>query len=262
MRFSSSTRDILELRYKLYATPAFIVDDPVQVPHRYNKAEDIEISGFLVSTIAWGQRKSIIRSALSLMERMDDAPFDFIVGSGEKEFARFSSFVYRTFQPVDCLFVLSALRDIYRRRGGLRAVFEDGYGRSGHIKGAIASAREEFLKADHLPRSRKHLPDVLANSAAKRMNMFLRWMVREDGSGIDFGIWKGIPSSALMIPLDVHTGRESRRLGLLTRVQNDWKAVEELTANLRLYDRDDPVRFDIALFGMGIHEKANRTDGQ
>ena len=245
--------DFLEERYFRYCTPAFIETDPVQIPHLFQRKEDIEIAGFLAASIAWGQRKAIISGAKRLLSLMDNAPYDFVMNASSNELIRLDSFVYRTFQPVDCLFFISSLRNIYTNCGGLHSVFSNGYHSTYSIFGALVYFRRIFMETPHLPRSAKHVSDVLRGASAKRLNMFLRWMARGD-DGIDFGLWKDIPVSALMIPLDVHTGNVGRRLGLLTRNANDWKAVEELTSNLRKFDPEDPVKYDFALFGMGVFE--------
>ena len=232
----------------------FIANDPVQIPHRFTQKEDIEIAAFLSAAIAWGQRKSIIKNGLRLMELMDNAPYDFLMDDDfltEKE-SEIRCFVHRTFNGEDCLFFLKSLQNIYRNYGGLERVFTDGFQNEKTIFGALKYFREIFLETSHEKRSRKHLSDVLANSSAKRLNMFLRWMVRSDENGVDFGLWKNIPMSALMLPLDVHTGNVSRNLGLLNRKQNDWRAVEEITEILRTFDAEDPIKYDFALFGLGV----------
>jgi len=240
----------LEEHYVRYCTSFFIDSDPIQVPHLFTRKEDIEIAGFLAATIAWGQRKTIIANAKRLMSLMEDAPYDFVMLASQKELKRLDSFVHRTFQPDDCLFFIYALRFIYSNHGGLQTVFTDGFSSTGSIFGSLVHFRGLFLETPHLKRSEKHISDVLRGASAKRLNMFLRWMVRGN-DGIDFGLWKEIPTSALMLPLDVHTGNVSRSLGLLTRSANDWKAVEEITTKLRQYDPDDPVKYDFALFGLG-----------
>ena len=169
------------------------------------------------------------------------------------QFKRLESFVYRTFQPDDCLFFISSLRHIYLERGGLQEVFAGSYRKTGSISGMLEHFRHIFLETPHLQRSEKHIANVSRGASAKRLNMFLRWMVRGD-DGIDFGLWKDIPVSELLLPLDVHAGNTGRRLGLLTRKANDWKAVEELTANLRKFDAADPVKYDFALFGSCVFE--------
>ena len=248
-------RDFLEERYKKYCTSEFIETDPVQIPHLFKNKEDIEIAGFMSSAVAWGQRKAIIAGAKRLICLMDNAPYDFVMHASPNELQRLDGFVYRTFQPVDCLFFISSLRHIYTDCEGLQKVFSDGYSASGSVFGALTHFRRVFMETPHLQRSAKHVANVERGASAKRLNMFLRWMVRGN-DGIDFGLWKkNIPASALMMPLDVHTGNVGRRLKLLTRKANDWKAVEELTANLRKFDPEDPVKYDFALFGIGVFEK-------
>ncbi|MDR2848902.1 MAG: TIGR02757 family protein [Bacteroidales bacterium] len=246
-------KTLLDERYRLYCTPQFVLTDPVQAPHRYTRKEDIEIAGFLAASIAWGQRKSIINNANRLMQLMNDTPYQFVMNAGREELQRLDGFVHRTFQPDDCLFFITALRHIYTNCGGLQTVFAQGFSDTVSIFGALTHFRRVFMTTPHLPRSGKHVSDVERGAAAKRLNMFLRWMVRRN-DGVDFGLWQDIPPAALMIPLDVHTGNVSRRLGLLNRKANDWKAVEELTANLRRFDSADPVKYDFALFGMGAME--------
>ncbi len=229
----------------------FIENDPIQISHRFTRKEDIEIAGFLSASIAWGQRKTIIRNGWRLMTRMDFAPFDFIME--EDDFTPFLDFVHRTFNGEDCVFFLHSLKNIYQNHGGLEQVFTEGFQQDNSIFTALKHFRDVFLEVPHEDRSRKHLSDVSKNSSAKRLNMFLRWMVRNDDKGVDFGLWKNIPMSSLMLPLDVHTGNVGRDLGLLTRRQNDWKAVEEITEILRTFDADDPIKYDFALFGLGVN---------
>ena len=243
----------LEEKYLCYCTPAFIESDPVQIPHLFERKEDIEIAGFLAASIAWGQRKAIIAGAKRLLNLMDNAPYDFVMHASTDELQRLDTFVYRTLQPVDSLFFVSSLRHIYTNCEGLHGVFSGGYLATGSIFGALAHFRSVFMETPHLHRSAKHVSDVQRGASAKRLNMFLRWMVRGN-DGIDFGLWNDIPASALMLPLDVHTGNVGRRLELLTRKANDWKAVEEITANLRKFDPNDPVKYDFALFGLGVFE--------
>lgn len=246
---------ILDDAYHKYANSEFIDDDPVQVPHRFITDEDIEIAGFLAATIAWGQRKSIVKNANELMARMDNAPFDFIMNFTQNDYKQLAGFVHRTFNADDLLSFILSLQRLYRNEGGLRAVFVKGYTKTQTIKGAIDSFREQFVSDQFAARSQKHVADVTKGSAAKRLNMFLRWMVRTADEGVDFGIWSEIPPAALMIPLDTHSSRVARELGLLERSQNDWTAVEQLTENLRCLDPLDPIRFDYALFGIGIARK-------
>ena len=232
----------------------FIKTDPIQIPKLFTQKEDIEISGFLTATIAWGNRKMIINNSYKLLNLMDNAPLDFILNANEKDFLRFKNFTHRTFNGTDAVFFMKSLANIYRNHGGLEKIFVENFNKHNNLKDTIIDFRKIFLSTAHEKRSEKHIANVEKKSAAKRINMFLRWMVRKDNLGVDFGLWN-IPASELMMPLDVHSGNVSRKLGLLTRKQNDWIAVEELTQNLRLFDKNDPVKYDFALFGMGVFDK-------
>ncbi len=247
--------DLLEKKAAFYNNPDFIEKDPVSIPHHFTQKEDIEIAGFLTATLAWGQRVTIINKSRELMDRMDNAPYDFVMNSSEKDIGSMASFVHRTFQGDDCMYFIHALQQIYRHHGGLETAFRAGYQVNHIIKDSIAQFRELFFSFEHLQRTRKHVPDPRSGSAAKRINMFLRWMVRKDEKGVDFGIWKNIKMSDLLCPLDLHSGNVARQLGLVERKLNDWQAVEELTASLRLFDPADPVKYDFALFGTGVNEK-------
>ena len=231
----------------------FIEKDPVSIPHRFEIKEDIEISGFLTSILSWGQRPMILKKASILMELLENKPFEFITLASKEEFARFKTFIYRTFNGTDCSYFVSALREIYLFHGGLENVFINGY-QNNSIKDALINFRKVFLSFKPPERTCKHFANVEKNASAKRLNMFLRWMVRDDKI-VDFGLWKGISASDLMIPLDLHAGRTARKLGLLKRNQNDWKAVEELTLKLKSFRPDDPVFYDYALFGVGVYGK-------
>jgi uncharacterized protein (TIGR02757 family) len=246
------TQKLLDSQVNIYNQLEFIQSDPIQIPHRFTRKEDIEIAGFLTATISWGQRKSILKNANNLMELMENRPYEFIMHKDPNEWKELSNFVHRTFNGLDCLFFLKSLKHIYLKEGGLEAVFTKGYEIDKTIFNALKYFREIFLSIPHEQRVKKHLSDVNANSAAKRLNMYLRWMVRSDENSVDFGIWNRIPPSALMLPLDTHSGNVARALGLLKRTQNDWKAVEEITAILRTFDPTDPVKYDYALFGAGV----------
>ena len=247
--------ELLEEKATFYNNPEFIETDPISIPHRFTKKEDIEISGFLAATMAWGQRITIINKSSELMCRMDNAPFDFVINASEKEIGTLSTFVHRTFQGEDCMNFIQGLQYIYKYHGGPETVFSAGYIQNQSIKESLMRFREVFFSFEHLHRTRKHIPDPQKGSAAKRINMFLRWMVRNDGKGVDFGIWKNFKTSDLLCPLDLHSGNVARKLGLLDRKNNDWQAVEELTSNLRTFDPLDPVKYDFALFGTGVNEK-------
>ncbi len=248
-------RDFLETKYNFYNQSYFIHNDPIAIPHSFTLKEDIEISGFLVATIAWGQRSTILRNGNRLIELMDNSPYDFVLNFKPKDLKVFDTFVHRTFNSIDCKYFLIALQHIYRRKGGLNKVFLDSLNvHNCNIGLAISTFRQTFFSLSYPKRSLKHISDPTKNSSAKRICMFLRWMVRRD-KNVDFGIWTNISPGILAIPLDIHTGRVSRSLGLLERKQNDWKAVMELTTNLRKFDPLDPVKYDFALFGLGINEK-------
>lgn len=246
-------KSLLDKKYEEYANEEFISLDPVQIPHFFTKKEDIEIAGFLTASIAWGQRPVILRNAKKMMQLMEYDPHYFILNHGPADSIGFADFRHRTMLSEDLLFFIKSLHNIYKYHGGLEEVFLKGY-QQGSIKEAIIYLNQIFFSIEHPLRTRKHISNPSKNSAAKRINMFLRWMVRHDKSGIDFGIWKNISPSDLMLPLDVHTARNARQLGLLERKSNDWKAVEEVTKHLRRYDPLDPIKYDFALFGMGIYE--------
>lgn len=255
MRISKSgLKAFLDEQVDRFNRPEFIDNDPISIPHRFSKKEDIEISGFLAALISWGNRKSIINNASKLTGLMDNSPHDFIINAGEKDYKRFESFVHRTFNSGDCIFFIHRLSMIYKENYGLEAFFCNGNGDNPGIMDMISRFKRAFFSIDHLTRTEKHLSDPGKGSAAKRINMFLRWMVRNDNRGVDFGIWKSLKPSQLYCPLDVHSGNTARKLGLITRKQNDRKAVEELTAHLREFDAEDPVKYDFALFGSGIYE--------
>lgn len=247
-------KTFLDEKANQYNSFSFISTDPIQVPHQFSDPGDIEIAAFITATISWGRKATIISSARELLSRMTGGPLEFIQEFSEKQLERFIPFVHRTFNGMDTIYFLKALQRLYRYEGGLKTVFEQSYIRHGDLYDSIMTFRETFFKIGDPGRTAKHVADPSKGSGAKRLNMFLRWMVRSDTKGVDFGIWKGIPMQALYIPLDVHTGGVARKLGMLKRRQNDWNAVRELTERLREFDPDDPVRYDYALFGLGSFE--------
>lgn len=247
-------KDFLDEKVVLYNQPTFIESDPIQVPHKFDKKEDIEISGFLTASIAWGNRKSIINNALKLMHLMDHAPFDFVINHKESDLKSLDSFVHRTFNSEDLKQFIKSLNHVYKEHGGMESVFSK-YAEADSIQKSIHEFKNVFFEIPHLGRTKKHVSDPLKNSAAKRINMFLRWMVRKDNAGVDFGIWNTLSPSLLSCPLDVHSGNVARNLGLLKRKQNDAKALKELDDSLRALDPTDPVKYDFALFGLGVFEK-------
>ncbi|MCF8373055.1 MAG: TIGR02757 family protein [Bacteroidales bacterium] len=247
-------KDFLDEKYYQYNTPDFVVSDPIQVPHSFSSKEDIEIAAFLSASIAWGQRKTIIKNAFRLMAFMDNQPYQFILNAEQSDLSVFDAFVHRTFNREDCRFFIRSLQNMYKNHGGLEQVFTKGYSVENSVESALEYFRTIFLEEDHQKRSEKHVANILKNSSAKRLNMFLMWMVRKDGRGVHFGLWDKIDPARLYLPLDVHTGNVGRKLGILSRQQNDWKAVLEITQSLRTFDPTDPVKYDFALFGLGIFE--------
>ena len=243
---------LLEEKYRQFNTSAFIDDDPVCIPHEFSKKEDIEIAGFFAATFAWGQRITIINKCKELLSLMDWAPHDFILNHTDADLEKFSSFKHRTFNFIDLQFFISRLKHAYLNEGGLEVLFSKGNSaeeRLTHFEKAFTNFN------GFASRTGKHIATPARKSTCKRLNMYLRWMVRNDKGGVDFGIWKSISPAELMCPFDVHVERVSRHLGLLKRKQRDWQAVEELTNNLRKFDALDPVKYDYALFGIGILEK-------
>jgi uncharacterized protein (TIGR02757 family) len=251
-------KDFLDEAYLTYNQRIFIDNDPICIPHRFTKKEDIEIAAFLVSTIAWGNRKSIINNGLMLMKWMDEKPFEFVCNHSKKELKIFKKFTHRTFNGIDCVFFLNSLKNIYLNHHSLEACFYEGNQSTSNVKNNIINFRIKFLETKHQQRSEKHISDPSKNSSSKRLCMFLRWMVRKDKHGVDFGIWNQIKPSQLCLPLDIHTGNVSRQLGLLKRTQNDWKAVEEITGILKQLDPIDPVKYDFSLFGLGANKALYR----
>lgn len=245
-------RELLEALHDKFNCEEFIEADPISVPHSFSLREDREIAGLLASTIAWGNRKAIVKSAHRMMRYMDNAPYDFVLNASEEELQSLTTYVHRTFNGEDFKDFVLAMRHIITQWGGIGEFFEQRYEATQDLRVVLSEFRREFHAAEHNPHSEKHISSIDKGAACKRLCMYLRWMVREDDRGVDFGLWRKIPMSALYMPLDIHTGRMGRSLGLLTRKQSDWKAVEELTASLRAFDASDPVRYDYSLFGVGI----------
>ncbi len=247
-------KDFLDEKAMQYNTPVFIETDPISIPHRYVEKEDIEIAGFLVATIAWGNRKMIIKSAERMMELMGNSPYDFVMSYTDNQLDRLEGFVHRTFNEIDFAYFIKALHHIYKNHGGLEHVFTSHCTKESVLP-AITAFKRLFFSVDYPSRTAKHVSDPAKGSSSKRINMMLRWFCRQDNRGVDFGIWKGIRPAILSCPLDVHSGNVARQLGLLTRKQNDVKALNELDHQLRQLDRNDPVKYDFALFGLGVFEK-------
>jgi len=251
---SDEIKDFLEFKFHQYNTSQFIAEDPICIPHQFSKKQDIEIAAFFAAILGWGKRTTIIQSANHLLELMDNAPFDFIMNYESKDLKAFEYFKHRTFNGFDCVVFLNSLQVIYHLYNSLDDCFADLKHEHKDLPEILSNFKLLFFKNQFDIRSTKHIADPLKGSAAKRLNMFLRWMVRKDNSGVDFGIWNSLDPSDLFCPLDAHTSRVSRKLGLLARKQNDWKAVVELTQKLREFDPSDPIKYDFALFGLGIYE--------
>lgn len=247
-------KGFLDEKVQQFNKPDFIEGDPIQIPHIYSNKEDIEISGFLTAVISWGNRRSIINNAKKMMSFFGTSPYEFIMSHKDEDLKIVEGFVHRTFNATDLLVFIKALEFIYKQQNGLEGIFNR-YKTSDSLQPAIHHLKKEFFMVPHEARTLKHLPDPFKGSAAKRVNMFLRWMVRKDDAGVDFGIWKNIPASVLSCPLDVHSGNVARKLGLISRRQNDAKAVAELDKILRSFDPEDPVKYDFALFGLGLFDK-------
>ena len=250
-------KSFLDRKLKEYNRPSFIASDPVSIPHRFQKKQDIEIAGLFAAVFAWGNRKTIIAKSLELLQRMDNAPYEFCTGYGSSDLQKLEGFCHRTFNDTDLLYFIEFLGFHYRAQPSLETAFTRGLQKSDSDTGnALDAFHQYFFSMEAVPRrTRKHISAPSAGSTCKRLNMFLRWMVRNDGKGIDFGIWKKIKPAQLVCPVDLHVARVARRLGLLHRKQTDWKAALELTAQLRNFDPADPVKYDLALFGMGAMEK-------
>lgn len=247
----------LDEQVERFNEPGFIAADPLSIPHQFTLQQDQEIMGFWVSILAWGQRKTIINNALRLIDLMDGEPYHFIINHQEQDRERFADFKHRTFQYTDTLYFLEFLQWYYQRHDSLENAFARFVSdKDETTENALQGFHELFFSLPDAPRrTRKHIATPARNSACKRLNMFLRWMVRNDDKGVDFGLWHNIKPSQLMMPLDVHVERIARRLGLVERKQRDWKTVVELTNNLRKLDPADPVKYDFALFGLGVLEK-------
>lgn len=249
----SELKEFLDEKVDLYNHPNFIESDPIQIPHLYTLKEDIEIAGFLAATIAWGNRKMIINNAKRMMDLMGNSPYDFVMSHNGNDLQRLETFVHRTFNGQDFIGFIKSLQNIYLNHGGLESIFTI-HQEKDSMQNAISKFKTIFFEIEHLNRTEKHISDPNKNSSSKRLNMWLRWNCRQDNKGVDLGIWKSISPSQLSCPLDVHSGNVARKLGLLTRKQNDAKALAELDQNLRALDPNDPVKYDFALFGLGVFE--------
>ncbi len=250
----SELKDFLDEKAAFYEQPKFIETDPIQIPHLFTQKEDIEISGFLTATISWGNRKSILTNAHRLMDLLGNSPYDYIMNHKPSDLDYLEGFVHRTFNSIDLSYFIPALKELYSSYGDMEGFFTQ-YHEENNLQNAIHHFKKEFFSIPHPIRTEKHISDPHKNSAAKRINMFLRWMIRDSKAGVDLGIWNSLSPAQLSCPLDVHSGNVARKLGLLTRKQNDGKALVELDQKLRVLDPNDPVKYDYALFGLGVFEK-------
>ena len=257
--FIKDLKDFLDEKSLAYENPNFLEKDPIKIPHLFKKKEDIEISGFLVASISWGNRLTIIKNGIRMMELMGNDPYNFVIHHKKRDLIPLSSFIHRTFNGYDFIYFIKALRHIYIKYGGLEKAFSK-FPKSSRMDENIYHFRKCFFELSHDKRVKKHVSNPLNGSAAKRINMYLRWMVRSSKNKVDFGIWKKLNSNQLSCPLDIHTGNIARKLGLLNRKINDLKALKELDKILRSFDASDPVKYDFALFGLGVYEGFNNKD--
>ncbi|GAA4397158.1 TIGR02757 family protein [Nibrella viscosa] len=250
----SSLKSLLDEKVEQYNRPGFIAHDPISIPHRFTQKQDIEIMGLWAAILAWGQRPVIIRKANELIDLMDGAPYDFIRHHEDNDLKRFLSFKHRTFNATDTLYFLHFFREYYQTQNSLEEAFvPPDFSPAETTRRSLETFHDRFCCGNYFPpRTRKHIATPARNSSCKRLNMFLRWMVRRDDRGVDFGLWQRIQPSQLVMPIDVHVGRVARKLGLLTRDQTDWTAAVALTDTLKQFDPTDPVKYDFALFGLGV----------
>lgn len=250
-------KEFLDSRVEKYNCPDFIQNDPVQIPHLFARKQDIEIMGFWAAVLAWGQRVTIINKCKELIRLMDNSPYEFVLNHSENDLKRFEHFVHRTFNGTDVLYFLHFFHTFYKQHDSLEIAFSKSLNSKDEtIENGLNGFYGIFFDSEYAPhRTRKHVAHPDCGSACKRINMFLRWMVRKDNKGVDFGIWDTIKPSQLVCPCDLHVDRVARKLNLITRKQTDWKTALELTAALREFDPFDPVKYDFALFGLGVEEK-------
>jgi len=247
----SHLKPFLDQKVMEYNTPGFIPNDPVSIPHRFSRKQDIEITGMWTAILSWGLRATIIRKCTELFEMMWNSPYEFIVNHSDEDLKQLQSFKHRTFNATDTLYFISFLREYYSANESLEDLFL-----ADSMEDGLKRFHREFFRLPYAPnRTKKHIATPERNSACKRLNMFLRWMVRRDNAGVDFGLWDRIDPAALICPCDLHVDRVARKLGLIKRKQTDWHTAMELTDNLRILDARDPVKYDFALFGLGIEEK-------
>jgi uncharacterized protein (TIGR02757 family) len=250
-------KDFLDQKVLHYNQPDFIELDPISIPHRFSTKQDIEIAGFFAAILAWGQRKTIINKCLQLFEMMDNSPYQFVLHHSESDLKPFLNFKHRTFNDLDTLYFIQFFSSFYKNHESLESAFIIGYQDDVDIMPYLLKNFHSYFFQDPFApqRTKKHIATPDRNSACKRINMFLRWMVRKDDKGVDFGLWQTIKPYQLICPCDLHVDRVARKLGLITRKQTDWLTAMELTQRLREFDPSDPVKYDFALFGLGVEEK-------
>ena len=258
-KVENNLKEELDRKVILYNQPGFIKDDPVSIPHLFTKKQDIEIAGFFAAVFSWGNRKTIINKSKELIQLMNNAPYDFCLHNTVKDLQILEGFCHRTFNATDLLYFIEFFKFHYSQHDSLEIAFTKGMNKKDKtIENGLNTFYNYFFALPDVPqRTRKHIASPEKNSSCKRLNMYLRWMVRNDNNGVDFGIWKTILPAQLICPIDVHVARVSKRFNLLQRSQTDWKAALELTAYLRMLDKDDPVKYDFALFGLGVSENYN-----
>jgi uncharacterized protein (TIGR02757 family) len=254
---NNQLKDFLDSKVEQYNTPAFIKDDPICIPHLFTKKQDIEIAALFASVFAWGNRTIIIKKCKDLLQRMENAPYDFVQNHNDRDLQRLLGFKHRTFNDTDLLYFIHFLHYHYSVNESLETAFTKGMNiKDETIENGLNNFFKYFFSLEDAPaRTKKHIASPGKNSTCKRLNMFLRWMVRRDNKGVDFGIWKNISPAQLVCPIDVHVARVAYRFNLLRRNQIDWQAGIELTEYLRKLDPGDPVKYDYALFGLGVIEK-------
>ena len=248
--------NLLNEKYEQFNHPDFIPNDPISIPHQFSQKQDIEIMGFIAATLAWGQRKTIINKCNQLIQLMDNAPFDFIKNHQDTDLKRFLTFKHRTFNTTDTLYFIEFFKDFYSKHESLEEAFIIGLSpEAQNTQVGLENFQKLFFSLEDYPaRTKKHVATPAKKSSCKRINMFLRWMVRKDDKGVDFGLWHRIAPSQLVCPCDVHVERVGRKLGLITRPKADWQTAVELTQNLKQLDPHDPVKYDFALFGLGVEK--------
>jgi uncharacterized protein (TIGR02757 family) len=253
MKRVADLKEFLDQKSEQYNQSGFIENDPICIPHLFKKQQDIEIAGLFAATLAWGQRKTIVRKCKELMELMDHAPYDFVLNHSEKDLKSVTDFKHRTFNSTDLLYFIESLKHYYEKYDSLESAFYNNI-KDETVENGLIQFHNKFFEIDHPGRTRKHVATPERKSTCKRLVMYLRWMVRQDKQGVDFGIWKKISPSQLVCPCDLHVDRVARKLKLIKRKQTDWQTALELTRNLKKFDPKDPVKYDFALFGLGIEE--------